>query len=461
VRIVIVGGGLVGSTLGSRLSAGGHDVVVVERHEESARRLTSGLDIQVIEGNGTTARVLREAGIERADVVVATTESDESNMVVAMLAATLFEVPRLLVRLRDPGHEEGFAQVAREREADYRSVNPDAAAVDRIVALLDVPGALDVVRFMDGELLVAGFRIHEGSDLAGLTVSHMALLFANAPTLVVAIERGARWIVPHGEEEIRARDIAYFAIARSDLADVVSLVLGESAAARARAARRPRVHVAGATRIGLDLARRLESEEVDVVLIEEDPARARAAAEAVPQALVVQGRPTDQALLEEEEIELASTFVAVTPDYEDNLVAGLLARRLGAGRAFALVDNPDLVHLIGDVAIDAIISPRLLAVSLALQHIRGGQVRTVAALLEDRIEVIEADAAADSPITRRTLKELGLPRGTLVAALRRGGRILVPRGGEKVEPGDRVLVVTTTDHVGRVGELLQCESEAP
>jgi trk system potassium uptake protein TrkA len=453
VQILIVGGGLVGSTLAARLSQSGHDVVLIERDAELARRLTTRLDVQVIEADGTLARVLREADVGKADVVVAVTESDEANMVVAMLSATLFEVPRMLVRLRESGHEEGFAWIARERHRDYRAINPVSAAVDRILALLVVPGALDVAPFMDGELLVAGFRIREGSDLAGLTVSHMSLLFANAPTLVAAIQRGPRWIVPHGGEELRAGDIAYFAIARADLASVVALVRGEPVRPAAGGAHE-RVLIAGATRIGLDLARRLEAEDLRVTLIEEDPVLAREAAEDLDRTLVVHGRPTDETLLEEEEIDHCSTFVAVTPDFEDNLVAGLLARRLGAGRAFALVDNPDLVHLIGEVAIDAVISPRLLAVSLALQHIRGGGVRSVAALLEDRIEVIEAECDPSSRLAGRPLAKLDLPRGVLVAALRRAGRIVVPRGGDRIEPGDGVLFVATTEEAPRVSTLL-------
>jgi trk system potassium uptake protein TrkA len=170
--------------------------------------------------------------------------------------------------------------------------------------------------------------------------------------------------------------------------------------------------------------------------------------------IVVQGRPTDETLLQEEDIERCSTFVAVTPEFETNLVAGLLAKRLGAERAFALVDNPDLVHLIGEVAIDAIISPRLLAVSLALQHIRGGNVRSVATLLEDRVEVMEAECNVGSRLTGRAIAELDLPRGVLVAALRRGDRIVVPRGGDRIEPGDRVVLVTTTEDGAHVAGIL-------
>jgi trk system potassium uptake protein TrkA len=215
--------------------------------------------------------------------------------------------------------------------------------------------------------------------------------------------------------------------------------------------------IAGATAIGLDLARRLEAGHVRVVMIEEDAARAREAAEQLDDTLVVHGRATDETLLEEEEIERVSAFVAVTSDFENNLVAGLLARRLGAERAFALVDNPDLVHLIGEIAIDAIISPRLLAVSLALQHIRGVGVRSVAALLEDRIEVIEAECSAVSKLVGKELAHLGLPRGMLIAALRRNGRILVPRGGDRIEAGDRVLFVTTIEEAPRISSLLSAD----
>jgi trk system potassium uptake protein TrkA len=202
----------------------------------------------------------------------------------------------------------------------------------------------------------------------------------------------------------------------------------------------------------------LEAEDLHVVVIEENADRAREAAEILGSTLVVQGRPTDETLLQEEEIERCSTFVAVTPEFETNLVAGLLAKRLGAERAFALVDNPDLVHLIGEVAIDAIISPRLLAVSLALQHIRGSNVRSVATLLEDQVEVIEAECGAESRLTGRAIAELELPRGVLVAALRRGQRIVVPRGPDRIEPGDRVVLVTTTEDSAQVAGILAGKS---
>jgi len=445
--VVIVGGGLVGATLAAKLAADGSDVSLVERDPEKVRELTETLDVQVIEGNGCTAPALRRAGIQDASLLVATADSDEANMVAGLLATAAFNVPRVVVRLRDDSHVEGFSVMDRLHDGEHVRVNPEGAAVDRIASLLEVPGAADVMTMLDGRLLVAGFRISESSDFNGLMLSHMTLLFPATPTLVAAIQRGSDWIIPHGEEEIAAGDLVYFAIAREELAGVLTLVGAATAEKR-------HVMIAGATRIGLALARRLEKQGSKVVLVEESAEKARQAAEDLSATLVITGQVTDQNVLEEENIERVSTFVAVTRDHETNLVSGLLAKRLGADRAFALVDNPALANLIGEVGIDAVISPRLLAVGLAMQHIRRGRVRSAAALLEDRVEVLEIEAVEGSRLVAAPLAKVGLPRGVLVAAVCRGDELLVPSGKDQVAAGDQVVLITTTETAGKLDEYL-------
>jgi len=448
MNIIIVGGGLVGSTLAEKLSGEGHDITLIEGDAVQARELSDRLDAHVIEGNGATASMLRRAGVEQAGLLLGTTNSDDANMVVGMLGTQLFNVPQVVVRLRAPSYSEGFSLLNREHPSEYVCVNPDAAAVERIFSLLEVPGALDVVSFMDNDLVVAGFRIAASSDFSGLQVVHVQLLFAGTPTLVVAIRRADnRWVIPSGQDEIIAGDLVYFAIARTDLDNVLSL-LGEERE------QRQHIMVAGAGRVGLELAKRLEDVDAKVVLIEEDPDRARKAAEVLKHSLVICGNVTDQTVLEEEEIERVSTFVAASSDNENNLVAGLLAKRLGASRAFALLDNPALVHLIGDVGIDAVISPRLLAIGLILQQIGGRNVHSYAALLEDEVEVMEVDAVSGSKLTSGKLANIGLPRGVIVAALRRGEKLLVPRGGDRVEPGDRALIISSTESASKVSEYV-------
>jgi trk system potassium uptake protein TrkA len=446
MNIVIVGAGRVGQTLAEKLARDGHDVSLIEVDSAKVRGLSETLDVQVIEGNGATAPILRRAGIEKANLVVAVTQRDEVNMVVGLLASFVFNVPRIVVRLREADHAEGFDLIGQDHPGEYVWVNPDMAAVDRIASLLDVPGAVDVVSFMDGELVVAGFRIGANSDFVGVRVSDLNLLFAATPTLAVAIHRSDDWIIPHGGEEITIGDLVYFAIAREHLGDVLPLVGVPKDERRT-------IMIAGAGPIGLELARRLEAGG-RTVLIESDEKLAQEASEQLSDVLVVKGHATDQALLEEEDIDRVSTFVAVTPDHEMNLVGGLLAKRLGAGRAVVLVDNPALVDLVGEIGIDAIISPRLLVIGLALQHIRGGRVRTVAQLLEDQIEIVEIEAAKRSVLAKGTLSEIKLPRGVLVAALKRGDRLLVPRGADQVEPGDRVLLISTTENASKLADFL-------
>jgi trk system potassium uptake protein TrkA len=300
---------------------------------------------------------------------------------------------------------------------------------------------------MGGKLVVAGFRIGHSSDFAGLRVSDMRLLFADTPTLAVALQRGSDWFVPHGQEEIRAGDLVYFAVPRELLDDILGLV-------GVREDRGNRVLIAGATPIGLSLARRLQSADMRVVLIEEDAEAAQVAADTLDHVLVIHGRVTDQAQLLDEEIERVSAFVAVTFDHETNLVAGLLAKRLGAGRALALVDNPALVAMVGEIGIDAIISQRLLTIGLALQHIRGAGVRSGAALLGDEVEVMEVEAVKGSRLTSGPLMDVRLPPGVLVAARLRDGELLVPQGKDRINPGDYLLIITTAQLATKVTEYI-------
>lgn len=448
--IIIVGGGLAGSTLAGKLSKDGHDVTLVEESTAKAREYGDQLDVRVVAGNGATAPILRQAGVEDADLLVAMTDSDEANMAVGLLGTTLFRVPRVLVRLRDMAHAEGFRLIGRHHPGEHVSVNPEAAAVDRIFSLLEVPGALDVVSFLEGRLLVVGFRIQPTSDFVGLSIGHMKLLFPATPTIVAAIQRNESWIIPGGQEEIRERDLAYFAIAREELDGVLELIGPPRQKGQ-------HIMIAGAGRIGLELARRLEDAGREVALVEESLELARKAEGQLKDTRVLHGQVTDRALLEDEGIRDVSTFVAVTQDHEVNVVSSLLAKRLGANRTFALVDNPALANLIGDLGIDAVISPRLLAVSLTLQHIRRGRIRSGAALLEDKVEVMEAEAVSGSQLTSERLAKIVLPRGILVAAVLRGDRLLLPGGDDRVEAGDRVLIFTTSDKAKRLDALLSAE----
>lgn len=447
MHVIVVGGGLVGSSLAEKLAGDGHDVVLIEQNRELVRELDDRFDVQTICGNGATMPVLLEAGIERCELLLATTDSDEANMVVALVGASIFDVPKVVARLRDPGHEESFRLIAAETGGERMSINPDEAAVERILSLMPVPGAVDVVPFFGGRLLVAGFVIRPGSEFAGLMLSHLKLLFPATPMLVVAIRREGEWRVPHGEDEILANDLVYFAMDPEELENVLVLLGLRRGVER-------RVMIAGATRVGIMLAQRLEDEKIPVTLLDANRAACENAATVLQKTIVVHGSATNREMLMEEGADRVESFVACTDDHEENVVACLLAGRMGAAHTFALVDNPALGGLVGELDIDAIISPRLLSVGLALQFARKGRVTAVAALMEDEVEAIEVEATTDSRLVRSPLVELGLPRGVLVAALQRGGEVVVPAGSDQVTPGDRVLLVTTNETSARLDSFL-------
>ncbi len=448
MRVIIVGGGLVGSTLAAKLSGDGHDVVLVEQSRELIDQLNEQLDVQTICGNGATIPVLMEAGIENVELLLATTDSDEANMVVALVGSVIFKVPRVAARLRDSGHEEGFRRIAREPGGERVAINPDMAAVEKILSLMPVPGAVDVVSFFDGSLLIAGFHIKPGSEFAGLMLSHLRLLFPATPMLVVAIRRDGRWRVPFGEDEIRAGDLVYFAMDPAELDNVLALLGLHRGAER-------RVMIAGATRIGINLALRLEQRGVPVTLLDDRRPLCEKAAAELSDTLVIHGSFTDREVLREEGADRVEDFIACTDRHEENVVACLLAGRMGAAHTFALVDNSALSGLVGELGIDAIISPRLLSVSLALHFARKGRVKSVAALLEDSVEVFEVEAVEDSPLVNSPLAELGLPRGMLIVAVQRDDRIFIPSGDDIINAGDQVIVAATVENASRLDGILE------
>jgi trk system potassium uptake protein TrkA len=351
-------------------------------------------------------------------------------------------------RLRDPGHEEGFRRIAREPGGERVAINPDMAAVEKILSLLPVPGAVDVVDFFNGELLIAGFHIRPESEFAGLLLSHLRLLFPATPMLVVAIRRDGTWRVPFGDDEIKAGDLVYFVMDPAEL-DNVLVLLGQHRGVDRR------VMIAGATRIGVNLARRLEQKGVPVTLIEQDREACERAAAELDDTLVIHGSATQRELLREEGAERVDAFVACTDRHEENVVACLLAGKMGAPHTFALVDNAALSGLVGEVNIDAIISPRLLSVSHALHFARKGRIKSVAALLEDSVEVFEVEAAEGSQLVSRPLKELGLPRGILIAAVQHGERISIPGGDDQIEPGDQVIVAAASEVAAKLDDVFE------
>ncbi|GAB4376291.1 MAG: Trk system potassium transporter TrkA [Acidobacteriota bacterium] len=445
-RIVIVGAGVVGYTSAQRLSAEGHDVVLIERDEDAATEISDKLDIQVVVGNGCSLAVLREAELERADLLLAVTNSDEVNMITALIAGSQFQVETKVVRLRSQEYLDNISELAALWHGRTFGISPDRVAAERIVALLGVPHAVDVADVLEHRLQVTGFRVPRGCPIAGRTLADVRRDHPEATFLLAAIYRGDRAFLPRGDTRLEVGDVAYFAV-RPEEAAAVARLLGFPEV------RADRVVIGGGGRIGRLVARVALERGLRVAIIRRNRAEAERLAVEMPRALVLGGDITREEILLEAGID-GATFVAVTNSQEVNLLSSVQARQLGAERVITLVDSPTYVGLAEAAGIHASVSPRLASVGEILKFVRGLHVEEVQSLPFEKIEVSTVDVDDSSPLAGRPLRELGIPQGVLVAAVLDGDRVIVPDGETVIRPGSKAVLFSTAESAARLARLV-------
>ncbi|RMG45034.1 MAG: Trk system potassium transporter TrkA [Acidobacteria bacterium] len=448
LRVVIVGAGVVGRTCALRLSRDGHDVVVVERDPQKAREILDKLDVQVITGNGCSLSVLREAGLGRADLLLAVTDSDEMNLIAALLAGTAFDVRTKVVRLRADEYLDNVAELARSWRGKTYGFSPDRVAAARIGAMLDVPHAVDVAEMLDGSVIVAGFRVGPECPLVGRSMASLRKQYRDAQVLVAAIYRKGKALIPGGSTALEVGDVAYFSAVKKEIGQVVRL-MGH------RFDREPRVVIGGGGHIARNVARYALERGLRTTLILSRRDEAEELAVAMPEATVLCGPVTDEDLLAEAGIDSHTTFVAATRNHENNLLSSVLARRAGASRVITLVDNPTYILVAEQMGLDAVVSPRLGAVSAILRFVRGAHYEEVASLPHELIEVAAIDVDESSPLAGKPLGEVGLPPGVLITAVRTPAGVSIPGGRDTIPPGSHALAFVLAEAAERFAEWLE------
>jgi trk system potassium uptake protein TrkA len=452
MRVIIVGAGEVGTNIAAALAAEGQDVVVMDQQAAPVRTLRDRLDVQTFQGSGSNPRVLLEAGLREADMLLAVTDSDEVNIVACLVAAAHSPATITVARIR---REELVADTTVLGKAGLgigHVINPELAAAERIVRLLEMPAAIDVVDFDGGRLSMVALRVPETSPWAGRQLAELPPLVGDRPLLFAARLRGSECVIPTGQDDIAAGDILYSVVEPGALRWVAEGIGVPWEPVR-------RVTVAGATNIGQVLTRRLEADGYQGKLIEHDETRAQAAAEALRRTVVLNGSPTDTDLLLQENIQDCDAFLAVLRDDEANVVAALHAKRLGARRVISLTGRPEFVPLIAGAGVDVVISPRQVAVSSILHFVRRGRVVRVTPVAGDLAEVIEFVALETAAVVGRPLKDVRFPRHALVAAVIRPNGVEIATGDTVIAPGDRVLVVALKKAVAKLQRAFEVRFE--
>jgi trk system potassium uptake protein TrkA len=437
MRILIAGGGQSAALIASRLIREGNEITIVEKDASRCAHLEETLDAKVVQGSAASIKTLRKAGLKNVQMLIAVTNSDETNILTCVIAKTYPNITVKVARVRS--HEfEDWRRVADDNELGIDLIiHPESDVMERILRVVNVPGVSDIIDFADGEVKLFGMNVERTSWFAGKTLEELDAAGPPENSLVALIFRGQQVIVPHGAQVVLPGDHVYVCTTKKNL-DAVLEFMGVG-----RRGKLQRVFIVGGKQIGISLAQELERQGVQVKLIEKDAARCELIAGLVQKAVVIRGDGTDQATLEEENIDGVDAFLALTHHDEDNIIASLLARRLGAGKVVALINRLSYLSMVQRLGINTSVSLRLSTVDAVLQFVRKGGVLSVTTFREEEAEAIELIAAEGSPYVGKQLRDIALPRGAIVGAIARtSGEVIVPRGDVSIRPGDRVIFFT-------------------
>ena len=435
MKIIILGAGQVGSTMAASLAGEANEITVVDLQARLLQDLQDRLDIRTVVGQASHPEVLIRAGIEDADLILAATNSDETNMVACQVAYALFHTPTRLARVRSPDyltHPELFTTDAVP--IDF-IISPEQLVTTFIQRLIEHPGALQILDFADGQAQLVAVRATDGGPLVGHKLSTLNQIIRKIRIRVVAVFRCSRAIVPNGETVIEGDDEVFFLAARRDIPAIVSAFQQSDKPNR-------RVIIAGGGNIGKRLAERIER-RYRVKIIERDAVRCRHLAEALHRTIVFQGDAADADLLKQEDIAVTDIFCAVTNDDEANILSGMLAKQLGARKVLSIINRSSYIDVAQGVAVDIAVSPAQITIGALLAHIRRGDVVAVHELRRGAAEAIEVIAHGDHTTSRvvgRCIDELLLPAGVMIGLIVRENALVFPDGNTVIESKDHVIL---------------------
>ena len=445
MRVIVVGAGEVGTHLTSHLSEEGHDVVMIEIDALRAEAADDTLNAMVINGNGASSKVLDAAGAQGADMMIAVTDMDEVNIVGCVIGKTM-GVGKRIARVKDTDYySEGTGRSLREVGVDIM-INPDLAAALEIERLVSLPGASDVSDFGNARVRMVGLYVNESSAILGLSLNEIEKKFGRKLATVVAIVRDERTIIPHGDTVLETEDHV-FVMGGTKAMPVIMQQLGYDVSPIKN------VMIVGAGPISRHLARHLADDKVQVKIIEVKKEKAERTAELLDRVMVLHGDATDADLLAAENIEEMDAIIAASNDEETNIMSCLLARHLGVKKTIALMKRSNYIPLVHALGIDAAISVRLNTASAIMKFVRRGDIVSFAQLKENEAEALELVAHADTPLCKKPIQEVTIPKNAIIGAVIRGSEVLIPRGDTQIQDGDRVVVFALPKAVEAVERL--------
>jgi trk system potassium uptake protein TrkA len=452
MKIIIIGAGQVGGTLAENLAGEKNEITLIDSDQKILSGLQDRLDLQIVCGIGSHPDILKKAGAENADMLIAVTSSDESNMMACQVAYTLFKTPTKIARVRSEQYIIYQDQLYKNKDIPVdHLIAPEQLVTAAIKRLIDYPGALQVVEFADGRASLVAVKAYYGGLLVGHALSALKEHMPNVDTRVAAIYRRGRPIRPLGSTVIEADDEVFFIADTKHIRAVMSELQKLEASYK-------RIMIAGGGLIGEGLAKRLGSKH-NVKLIEYNAERAQYLASTLDNVTVFQGDASDASLLSEESVDRVDAFIAVTNDDEANIMSAMLAKRMGAAKAMVLIQRNAYVDLVQGGDIDIAFSPQQATISALLTHIRRGDIVNVHSLRRGAAEAIEAIAHGDqqtSKVIGKQIKDIKLPPGTTIGAVVRADEVIIAHSNTTIQSNDHVILfLVDKKYIGDVEKLFQ------
>ena len=447
MKIIIVGAGEVGYHFAEWLAQEQKEVVTIDINPEALQRVSDHLDVQILQGSGSNPRVLEESGLRTADIILAVTDKDEVNLVACLFANVMAPQIQKVALIRNPDYISYREALTRDILNIGLVINPEMEVVNSILRLMSAPEVEEVNDFMGGRLKMLGKHLPMDSPLNGLKLSQLPEKIERQRMIIAALVRDEELIIPKGKDTLRGGDLVYFVCESRDIEEILRLFGRKTSSLK-------NILVVGGGNIGFHLAKELEARRLNVKLIEKDPQRCQFISGKLNRTIVLQGFATDQKFLEQENIGHMDMVVAVTWDEEMNILSCLLAKQLGAKKTIARVSKVPYIPLVQAIGIDHIVSPRLSAINSLFPYMRRGKVISSVSIRGKAAEVLEAEALPHSAIVGRPLKDLQFPKEALFLCLFRGEEVMIPAGETVIEPGDRVLILSTRGVIPQVEQAI-------
>jgi len=451
MQIVIVGGGKVGTALVRSLSQEDNNICIVDIKPDVVRQLATEYDVMGMVGNGSSYGVLKEAGIETADLLIAVTEHDELNLLCCVIARKASKC-QTIARVRNPIYSQEKRFLQRELGLSM-IINPEQTAASEIASLLGFPSALGIDSFAGGKVEMIRFKIPAESKLEGKTLRDVNAM-TGGDFLICAVDRDGQVAIPDGNFIMRS-------------GDVVSLVTSRKSAKlffekiNMNTNRAKNTMIVGGGKITLYLAKMLDNLGIAVKIIEKNPDRCLELSEALPHATIINGDGSDEAFLKEERIDTMDAFVALTNLDEENILLSLMAKRKVSRKVVTKINREQLNEVIHNLDIDSVVYPKLLTAQKILRYSRatknsiGSNVKTLYRMYDDKVEALEFVITENSKITGIPLVKMKRKKGLLIGAIIRNDKLVIPDGQTEIMPGDSVIVVTTHLGLQDAGDILE------